>query len=472
MVPMTDRQRQAVETLARVLARDSLEAYVYASYQGRYDMQPYHRLIIEHLEAVERGDILRLMLFMPPQRGKSELVSVRFPAWVHGKHPDWKVMGFSHTASLAEDFSRQVREQLDDKEDWPFPEVGLRRGQKTVKEWGLEGFAGRHFAAGVCGGGTGKGADLALIDDPFKDDREATSPHYRNRVYQWYGKVVRTRMAKQGRIVLVHTRWHDDDLAGRLQNDGKSADGEQWTVLNIPEMAMEDEVDVLGRAPGEVLWPDRYPDSETRSIRLTMPHVWWPTYQQRPKAIAGGMFKREWFTARYDPTVLPVFSLVVQTIDSAFSEEVSADLSVIATWGATASRLYLLDVWRDRVEYPDLIRAVKDQYAKWRHLAPWVYIENKASGQSAIQTLRRETIIPVRKFEPGSASKISRAQDATPFCAAERVLLPEGPAWVPDWIEEHVGFPGAHDDQVDTTSMALKVLSNMLMDEDQSKEAA
>ena len=443
-------------------AQTSLAAYVMHTYPGRYDMQPHHELIIDHLEAVERGDILRLMVSMPPQRGKSELVSVRLPAWAHGRHPDWKVMIFSHTASLAEDFSRQVREQVDD-EDWPFPAVRLRHGQKTVKEWGIDRCSGRHFAAGVCGGGTGKGAHLAIIDDPFKDDREATSPIYRDRVYQWYGKVVRTRMAHQGRIVLIHTRWHEDDLAGRLQNDAKTVGADQWTVLNIPEMAMDDEVDVLGRAPGEALWPARFPATETESIRLTMPHVWWPLYQQRPQALAGGMVRREWFGDRYAPEVLPQFSLVIQAVDSAFHAEVSADFSVIATWGATATHLYLLDIWRDRVEYPDLIKAIKDQYAKWRRLSPWVYIENRASGQSAIQTLRRETMIPARKFDPGTSSKVSRAQDATPFFAAGRVRLPESAPWLSAWIEEHAGFPsGRHDDQVDTTSMAVKILSNLL----------
>lgn len=183
------------------------------------------------------------------------------------------------------------------------------------------------------------------------------------------------------------------------------------------------------------------------------------------------LFRSEWMGARYpagDGVPLPLFQLVIQVVDSAFSTAVSADWSVIATWGATADRLYLLDVWRRRVEYPQLIRAIKDQYAKWEHLTPWLYIENKASGQSAIQTLRQETVIPVRKFEPGSASKLSRAQDATVLFEAGRVTLPDAAPWLAEWIDEHLRFAtdgaggDAHDDQVDTTSMAAKILGRQM----------
>lgn len=181
------------------------------------------------------------------------------------------------------------------------------------------------------------------------------------------------------------------------------------------------------------------------------------------------LFRSEWMDRRYNTAgPLPEFNLVIQVVDSAFSTAVSADWSVIATWGATASQLYLLDVWRKRVEYPQLIRALTDQYAKWQHLAPWLYIENKASGQSAIQTIRQTTAIPVRKFEPGSASKMSRAQDATLMFEAGRVMLPDAAPWLADWIAEHLDYGAetaksdAHDDQVDTSSMATKILGRML----------
>lgn len=181
------------------------------------------------------------------------------------------------------------------------------------------------------------------------------------------------------------------------------------------------------------------------------------------------LFKLEWFGRRYKADgPLPEFVQVIQVVDSAFSADVAADWSVIATWGATANQIYLLDVWRKRVEYPQLIRALKDQYAKWEHASPWLYIENKASGQSAIQTIRQETAIPVRKFEPGTASKMARAQSGTLLFEAGRVVLPDAAPWLAAWIDEHLDYGAetaksdAHDDQVDTSSMATKILGRML----------
>lgn len=440
-----------------IAMRASLREYVYGTYPGVYDMAPYHALIIEHLEALERGDITRLMVFTPPQRGKSELVSVRFPAWLHGLHPDWKYMGFSHTASLADDFSRQVRDQLTD-ETWPFPDVRLKSGQTTVREWGIAGHGGKHFVAGVLGGGTGKGAMVAVIDDPFKDDVEASSPVFRDRVYQWYGKVVLTRMAPGGRIVLVHTRWHDDDLAGRLLAS-MAAGGDQWTVLSLPEIAEDGEPDALGRLPGEALWPARYPVESTRTIRLTMPHVWWPLFQQRPSAVGGGMLKREWFARRFDASVLPAYDMVVIVCDSAFKKDMGNDPSAWSIWGATETAIDCIDAWEGRVAYPELIRGLKDFYATWERLDPWLYIEDAASGQSAIQSLQAESMIPVRGFTP-KGSKESRAQDASRFAAAGRVRIADGAPWAGPMIDQLVRFPAAaHDEFVDMFSMAVKILT-------------
>lgn len=451
----------AARILARALAPESLEAYVYATFPGRYDMAPHHRLIIDHLEAVERGDITRLMIMMPPRRGKSALASELFPAWYLGRNPDRHVIACSHTASLAYRFSRRVRRQLTD-DHWPFEGVRLRRGEAGVQRWGIEGRQGGYQAAGVGGAVTGDGASLLVIDDPVKSREHAHSLTRRNAVGEWYDSDAYTRLSPDGAVVLINTRWHDDDLAGRQLN-AMGAGGDDWTVLSLPELAIEGEPDPLGREPGDALWPNRFPVEKTAMLRATRPHVWWPLFQQRPQAVTGGMLKREYFSGRYDPAVLPEFLLVGQFVDSAFSTEVSADPSAVATWGVTASHLYVLDYWSGRVEYPELIATVKDQYAKWAHLSPWVYIENKASGQSAIQTLRRDTLIPVRKFDPGIASKLSRVQDASPFFAAARVLLPDGPRWLAEWIDEHVNFPGAaHDEAPDTSAMATRIMGRMM----------
>lgn len=454
---LTVEEREELDAVLVGSPPDNLADYVHASFPGRYDLAAHHRLIIERLEAVERGECKRLMIFMPPRRGKSELASVRFPAWYLGRHPDESIIGASHTASLAYDFSRKVRRQIADS-DWPFDTVDIASDEGAVGQWGIAGRRGQYIAAGVGGAITGKGGNL-IIDDPVKSREQADSAVYRQRVYDWYQNDAYTRLPPNGWVILIQTRWHSDDLAGRLLSD-MAAGGDQWDVLELREIAEEGDDDPLGRAPGDALWPARFPPEATRTIRMTQPRTWFPLFQQRPQAVSGGLFKLEWFERRYDAAVLPEFQMVVQTVDSAFGEDVANDPSVVATWGATVTHLYLLDVWCERVAYPDLIRAIRDQYAKWLHLSPWVWIENKASGQSAIQTLRRDSGIPVMEFEVGTRSKVSRAQDASPYFAARRVLLPAGAPFVADFIAEHVGFPTvAHDDQVDTTSMAVKILT-------------
>lgn len=440
-----------------IAARASLAEYVHLTYPGEYDMAPHHELIIDHLEAVERGEIRRLLITMPPRRGKSELCSVRFPAWYLGRNPDRRIIACSHTANLAYRFSRAVRRQLE-ADAWPFPGVALRRGEASVQRWGLQRQEGGYQSAGVGGAVTGDGADVLLIDDPVKSRAQASSAVYRDMVAEWYDSDAMTRLSPGGAVILIQTRWHEDDLAGR-QLDAMAAGGDQWTVLSLPEIAEEGEPDALGREPGEPLWPSRYPVEATRTIRETKPHVWWPLFQQRPSAATGRMIKRAYMSRRYDPTVLPPFELVVLTVDSAFKAEVGNDASAWAVWGATGAHLYVIDAWQGRIEYPELIRAIRDAYAKWEHLAPWVYIEDAASGQSAIQTLQRESMIPVRAWRP-QGSKVSRAQDASRFFAAGRVLLPTAAPWLHDWIEQHAAFPtGKHDDMVDTTSMAVSRLT-------------
>lgn len=468
-VPTVDERQVAVQVLARAIAPESLEAYVYATFAGHYDMAPHHRKIIEALEAVEAGQCDRLMIFMPPQRGKSELASIRFPAWWHGRNPDKSIIACSYGDHLAGEFSRQVRDQLQDAETWPFPGVSAPRGDASRMAWGIEGHAGRHIAAGVGSGITGRGAHLLLIDDPIKSRAEAYSITYRELIWNWYTHDARSRLRKRGAVVLIQTRWHEDDLGGRLlERQGKG--GDRWEVLRLKEMAEEGDVDPLGRAPGDVLWPAQFPAEETAEIRDTTPYVWHPLYQQRPGALRGNLFRLEWFSNRYDPRDPPEWGRCVQLVDAAFEQGVGRSYSADVTWAECMWRgkswIALIDVWREQVEFPELENGVVAAYEKWRHLKPKVYIEKKASGHSLLQTLRRrKPIIPALPWMPGShSSKVTRAEDSTPFFAASRILLPElVPGltdWVTGWINEHLVFPaGMNNDLVDTTSMMADVLA-------------
>jgi predicted phage terminase large subunit-like protein len=448
--------RAALPVLQPAAAKASLGEFVRLLFP-EYDQQPFHRVIVEKLEAVERGEIKRLMLNMPPRRGKSIHSSQYFPAWYLGRNPAKSVIGACHTVGLANEFSRKVRRIVVD----PLNPFGLRvmGDEGAVVQWGVEG-GGSYLAAGVGTGIAGRGAHLLLLDDPIKSREQALSKVYRERVWDWYLFDARSRLAADGAVILTMTRWHTDDLAGRLLRD-MEAGGDEWEVLSFPEVAEAGLPDSLGRDPGEVLWPARFPLEATRSVRETQPAVWFPLYQQTPTAADGTQFTIDMFDdrCRFKFDELPVFERVCQFVDSAFKDDVSADFSVIATWGATENELWLLDIWRKRVQYPDLLTAIKDQYAKWQAWDAEVFIENKASGQSAIQSLRRSTLIPVQEYEPGQQNKVSRAQDGSRFFRAGRIRIPVQAEWVAEWVAEHLRFPaGDNDDQVDTTSMAMAVL--------------
>lgn len=448
--------RAALPVLQPAAAKASLGEFMRLLFP-EYDQQPFHKVMVNKLEAVERGEIKRLMLNMPPRRGKSVHSSLYFPAWFMGRNPGKSVIACAHTASLANDFSRKVRRIVTDPDN-PF-HLRVLGDEGAVQQWGVEG-GGVYVAAGVGGGITGKGAHLLSVDDPIKNREQAFSKVYRDRVWDWLMFDAMTRLAPDGVVICTMTRWHDMDPCGRFLKAMEEG-GEHWEVLEFPELAEAGIPDALGRQPGEPLWPTRFPLEATRSVRETQPHVWYPLYQQQPRAADGSLYSLAMFDdqCRYDYDALPEFTRVCQFVDSSFSDDVAADYSVIATWGQTVNALYLLDIWRERVQYPDLLTAIVDQYSKWEAFDPEVIIENKASGQSAIQSIRRGTMIPVSEYEPGRASKFSRAQDATRFFRAGRHRLPRAAVWVAAWIQEHIRFPaGENDDQVDTTSMAMKVL--------------
>lgn len=447
--------RAALPVLRPAAAKASLSEFIHLLFP-EYDQQPFHRVMVERLEAVERGECKRLILNMPPRRGKSIHSSQYFPAWFLGRNPSKSVIGAAHTAGLANEFSRKVRRIVTSAEN-PFG-LKVMGDEGAVVQWGVEG-GGGYLAAGVGTGISGRGSHLLLVDDPIKSREQAFSKTYRERVWEWFQFDAMTRLAADGAVILTLTRWHDDDIVGRALRDMEQG-GDQWEVLSFPEVAEAGMPDALGREPGDVLWPGRFPLEATRSVRETQPHVWFPLYQQQPTAADGTLFTAGMFDERsrfrYDE--LPQFERVGQFVDSAFKDDVAADYSVIATWGMTENELWLLDVWRQRVQYPDLLTAIKDQYAKWQAWDVEVWIENKASGQSAIQSLRRSTLIPVQEYEPGQQNKVSRAQDATRFFRAGRIRIPLSAPWVADWVAEHLRFPaGDNDDQVDTTSMAMAI---------------
>ncbi len=404
-------------------------------------------ILADKLEAVERGEIKRLMVFMPPRHGKSELCSIRLPAWYLGRNQQNQIIGCSYAENLAYTFSYAIRETIAAERCqrlWP-----LKLDTSGAVRWQLAGKENKrasYIAAGVGGGITGEGADLLIIDDPVKNAEEAESQTYRDHTYQWYITTARTRLQPDAAIVLIQTRWHVDDLAGRLLEDARrDPKADQWQVLNLSAITNN-----------QALWPSKYPITVLENTRASIgSRAFESLYQGNPTIAEGNIFKREWW--KYY-RVRPVNLRIIQSWDTAFKSKTENDYSVCTVWGIGQNAYFLLDVVRHKLEFPDLKRMCITAYE--RDQPERVYIEDKASGQSLIQELKRETRIPMFAIK-ADTDKVARANAVTPLIESGRVYLPEYAAWLHDYLEELSGFPNAeHDDQVDSTTQALGQLAN------------
>jgi len=403
-------------------------------------------LLAEKLEAVERGDIKRLMVFMHPRSGKSEICSIRFPAWYLGRNPQAQVIGCSYAEGLAYSFSYAIRETILAMSYQRLWQYGL--DTSGAVRWQLaekENKRASYIAAGVGGGITGEGADLLIIDDPVKNAEEAESQTYRDKTWDWYRTVARTRLQPDASVVLIMTRWHKDDLAGRLlQLAAQDPHADQWKVLHFK--SIED---------GRALWPERYPLDVLENIRASIgSRAFESLYQGEPTVAEGQIIKREWWQYY---KVRPEFKRTIHSWDTAFKSKSSNDYSVCTVWGETDSGFYLVEVLRQRLEFPELKRFVTAAYDRDKPTA--VLIEDEASGQSLIQELKRNTYIPLVPVK-ADKDKVVRVNAVTPLIEAGRVCLPEYASWLYDYVEELSAFPtGEYDDQVDSTTQALKYMA-------------
>jgi len=403
------------------------------------------------------------MVVIPPRHGKSELVSLRFPCWYLAKHPKDYIVQAGYAESIALTHSRRARDIfISSAMGKLFPGIFYRperAGQEAViperqaaHEWGTRQ-RGSYYAVGIGGGLTGRGFNLGIIDDPVKDEEEATSQVYRERVWSWYTTVFQTRVQPDAAIIIVMTRWHEDDLVGRLLTlSSKDKKADQWEVLHFP--AIKD---------GKALWPERYPIEVLERLRAGQAddpnepgrgsRAFESLYQGNPTMAEGELFKREWwrfFTER------PKFNMILQSWDTAFKDKDQNDFSVCTTWGVTNEGYYLLNVWRDKVQFPELKIAAKALYD--RDKPNIVLIEDKASGQSLIQELQRDTKIPLLPIKV-DANKVARANACTPTVEAGKVFLLKSAPWLIDFTDEMSAFPNAkHDDQVDSFTQALNFL--------------
>lgn len=470
-------------TLRAELARRRLLDFALYT-MPQYRAGRVHAFMAGELERVERGEVQRLMLFLPPRTGKTELL-IRFLAWCLGRNPDWPMLYTSYGADLAWEKSGEARAVVASEE---FGEVfgGLRYGVKNphpgpspsgaqaipagegsgrtevveldptsraVQRWKIKGRRGGLQAQGVGGPITGKGGRLIVVDDPVKNREEADSATMREKTWRWYTSTLRTRLEPDGAIVVVLTRWHDDDLAGRLlELAKKDRQADQWRVVSLPAIALDAGEDALGRRPGEALDPARFDEAALLATRASIgSRDWSALYQQDPQPDGGSVFQLGWF-AREDGPARSGCSQVVQAWDTAYKTGQENDISACVTIGMAGNRLHVLDAWKGRLEFPELVTRVKEKARQWS--PNLIVVEDKASGTSALQVLRRETMLPIVAVQP-DRDKVGRANLVTPLCEAGRVAVP-ATWWGDELLDELVRFPaGAHDDLVDALVYAL-----------------
>ncbi len=443
----------------------------WGSYVDPTFRRPAHiRLLGEHLMAVERGEITRLVVEMPPRHGKSETTTVKFPAWYLGRHPDRRLIIAAHTAHLAARFSMRARNDFAQyaSEAWGLkvdPEVSAMYRWDVLDDSAPPGQPpGGMIAAGIGGPITGQGAHLVIIDDPVKDAEAANSKVQRDAIWDWYRFVLRTRLFPGAAVILVLTRWHEDDLVGRLLHVAEDGQGDQWTILRLPALA--EEGDPLGRKPGEALWPEQYDGEALKATRASVgSYVFAALYQQRPAPAEGALFKRSHFRYfRREGTEyvllhpegarrVPVDSCWrFQTVDPAATEKEQSDWFVCATWAVTPEKdLLLLDVFRERAETTKHESILAGLRSRWQ--PSFQGVEEKTFGLNIIQSLKRKGL-PVKPLK-ADRDKVSRARVAQARYEVGAVYHLENAPWLEALESELLAFPGgAHDDQVDAVAYA------------------
>ena len=454
------------ETIRQSLARQSLLGFILYTFKG-YKAGWVHEEICQKLDdfldAVRRKESPRLMLTMPPRSGKTEIVSRRFPAYVFGRYPDTSIIATSYAADLASRNNRDVQKIMDDipyGEIFPQSKLYGKNIRSNVQGTYLRnsdifevvGHKGVYKSAGIGGGITGMGGDILIVDDVFKDRSEADSPTIRNKVYNWYTSTLYTRLSPGGGILIIMTRWHTDDLCGRLLE--KDKDAKKWEVIEYPAIATHDEPH---RKKGEALHPERYDLEQLLQIKSDIgSRDWEALYQQKPTVDGGTVFRKEWF--KYWNVLPSRFDTMITSWDMTFKGTDGTDYVVGQVWGRKGADCYLIDQVRKRMSFTETLHEfikLSNKYPK----ALKKLVEDKANGSAVIDTLKN-TVQGITPIEP-DGGKVSRAYAVTPMLEAGNVYIPSPLVcpWIEDYITELINFPVvAHDDQVDATTQALREL--------------
>lgn len=473
--------------------------------------------LVKTLDLLEKDELInshgvpirKLLITMPPRHAKSFYGTINFPAYCMMRDPTREIMVAGYNSELAATFGRQTREIVTNPANMKsFPKFKLSQESRAVDFWKtVEG--GAYYAVGMGGTTTGRGANILIVDDPYKTREEADSTVKRNKIWDFYTASLLTRMqphrnGKPPILIVTHTRWNPDDIGARIMESDEFKRGE-WFHLNYPAIrTIESGIEIkrsdlpkddpryipariivngkdvnitssyMNKSDKYVscerevaLWPERFPLKELKKIRERIgDREFEALYQQNPYVLGGNIIKTSWFK-RYTPETCPTeFHAIVIGLDTAFKTKSWNDFSVITVAGITElGDIYILKVYREKLEYPDLKRKLVNINSVWRGrgLRGW-YVEDAASGQSLIQDMRHGSSLTILPWKPGTNDKTNRCTSITPIIEGGRVFIPEEADWLDDWEVELSQFPsGKHDDQVDSLVIVIDVASKMVV---------
>lgn len=451
-----DEKRKALDLIKKWYAdstqevgKDDFLTFIDHVYPG-YKVGPHHKRLAKIFEEIAEGKKKRVIVNIAPRHGKSEMISYLAPAWFLGKYPHKKIIMSSHTADLAVNFGRRVRNLVgSDQYKDVFPQVELQADSKSASRWGTN-FNGEYFAIGVGGALAGRGADLFIIDDPHSEQEAKTGrPDVFLPAWEWFQSGPLQRLMPGGAIIIVMTRWSKLDLTGQILSQmAREEDVDPWEVVEFPA--------ILNEKP---LWGDFWSIEELMGKKAGMdPRYWQAQYMQNPVSEEGALIKREWWQIweKDDP---PSCEFTIMSLDAAQEASNRSDYNALTTWGVFFNEesnnfnIILLNSIKKRMEFPELKRLVLEEYKEWEPDA--FVVEKKSNGAALYQEFRRMGI-PVGEFTPGKGQdKISRVNAVSDLFSSGIVWAPDR-RWAKEVMEECNDFPsGTNDDLVDSTTQAL-----------------